>query len=269
MVPVLCVLNLSPTGRNPLEVTQQRFVPFGRAPLHFILSFAHVAPARFRVVSGTFAWQDSDLIRVLGSFFLLCPVSPWHSFTCNALCLPKKNKQKAMVEMWKSRAISFRSLASTRGGGGRFDVKGGRSEFGLGRRLTRSARRSSHVGAGENDQSNHLVACSLRSSPLGSWSSTLENSGTFCVRPILIILTALMGPYWRQFVAQLGTFHVTHRHEEFLMVNIHYFVGADVPFRTSSLRPRIPPRQWTKASPGSTSNSPVWPSACRRQTLLW
>ena len=45
VVPLLCVLDLSPIGRSPLEVRQRRFVPSGRAPLHFILSFVHVAPS--------------------------------------------------------------------------------------------------------------------------------------------------------------------------------------------------------------------------------
>ena len=35
---LLCVLDLSPTGRSPLEVTQRRLVLSGRAALHIIPS---------------------------------------------------------------------------------------------------------------------------------------------------------------------------------------------------------------------------------------
>ena len=75
VVPLLCVLDLSPTGRSPLEVTQRRFVPSDRAPLHFILGFVHVTPVRSRSVSGTFTWLVSDLIRVCGRFSFMSRIT--------------------------------------------------------------------------------------------------------------------------------------------------------------------------------------------------
>ena len=73
VVPLLRVLDLFPTGRSPLEVTQRQFVLSCRAPLHAILSFVHVASVRSRRVSGTFTWRVSDLIRVCGRYFFYVP----------------------------------------------------------------------------------------------------------------------------------------------------------------------------------------------------
>ena len=53
VVPLWCVLDLSPTGRSPPEVTQRRFAPSGRAPLHYTSVLCMLLPARFRSVSVT------------------------------------------------------------------------------------------------------------------------------------------------------------------------------------------------------------------------
>ena len=44
VVPLLCVLDLSPTGRSPFEVTQLRLLLSGCAPLYMIPIFIHTAP---------------------------------------------------------------------------------------------------------------------------------------------------------------------------------------------------------------------------------
>ena len=85
VVPFLCVPDLSPTGRSPLEVTQRRFGPSGCAPLHFIPSFVHVASCRSRSVSGTLTRRMSDLICVCGVFFSILSRITLARFTCNAL----------------------------------------------------------------------------------------------------------------------------------------------------------------------------------------
>ena len=97
MVPLLCVLDLSPTGRSPLEVTQRPLVTSGHPQF-----LVQVAPVRSRSVSGTFTWRVSHSNRVLWAFLLSCPVIALaRCFTCNVcVCCEKKEAESSQTRLF-------------------------------------------------------------------------------------------------------------------------------------------------------------------------
>ena len=89
MVSLLCVLDLSPTGRSPLEVTQRRLVLSGCGPIHIIPSFVHVAPVRSR---GEFCTLTSRLSEITLARFQECDKGPIEVDMYNNQSIVKKKK---------------------------------------------------------------------------------------------------------------------------------------------------------------------------------